>query len=263
MFHCIYHSSSLQNVQAHVVRLHQPFKEWQVASNDGMAIDTSFSSLRAILFDRVYPLSEHKSLHPWTDLRTPVLLKRSHLPSERWSIDPVTDSPCVPVILQCIRDRTKVFSEGLRLTPGTGWLHIWIYNLFTSFYVKQDPDMSGGPVWWLCWWVSLRIPIAAGSGFGLFHPSDKVSDRMGSILYIPVLFLRYRELRLHEHWVRIFSDTASFRFSMYMPDAQTWHRCDIWPLLRSVVREYNDWQTYWYAGVSSGVCRKISFSGYS
>ena len=82
-------------------------EEWQVASNDGMAIVTSFSSLRAILFDRVYPLSEHKSLHPWTDLRTPALLKRSHLPSERWSIDPVTDSPCVPVILQCIRDRTK------------------------------------------------------------------------------------------------------------------------------------------------------------
>ena len=35
------------------------------------------------------------------------LLKRSHLPSKRRSEDPVTDSPCVPVILQCIRNRTK------------------------------------------------------------------------------------------------------------------------------------------------------------
>ena len=243
------------------MRLHQPFKEWQVASNGGMAIVTSFSSLCAILFDRVYPLSEHKSLHPWTDLRTPALLRKKRFIYHQKG-DPkirVTDSPCVPVILQCIRDRTK-FS--LRDSGSRPVQDDSMYSFVVSFYVRQDPDRTGVPVWWLCWWVSLRIPIAAGSGHGLFRPSGKVLNRMGSILWILVLALQYRELQLHEHWVRIFLNIASSRPWRYTPDVQTWHRCDIWPLLRSEVPGYRHWQTCWYAGVSFDACRKTSFSGY-
>ena len=128
-----------------LVRLHQPFKEWQVASNGGMAIVTSFSSLCAILFDRVYPLSEHKSLHPWTDLRTPVSLRKEVICRQKGDL--LIRSQTVPVF-QSSCNASGIGRSFLWGTPAharygmTPCIHLWsIYQFLCktgSMYKKRS-----------------------------------------------------------------------------------------------------------------------------